>query len=600
MNAIPDTARQSRVYGLGDEGQRWTLQNVIDVAVRRGRSVAACLALCLALAGLYLTATPDSFTATAVLMTDTKQTPPSPSQLSQEPLIDSSVVESQIEILKSERIAQQVVARLHLDRDPQFAGGAPGLNARFMAWATGRASAPPTPEMLRLGAVDGVMHKVKVLRTGHSYLAEIAATTLDPVRSAQVANAVADAYIQDQLDGRLRSNQRTVDWMNQRVSEVKDQADAAAAVLTQYRAAHAGEIAAQDGAATAKLRDLSAAADAARADHEALQNRALRLAQFIQQQSLPITEARVLTYAEPPLSKSAPKSSVILLLAGIGGLVAGIGLALLRESLDRKLRWPQQVRSSLRLPVAGAVPVVKVPRSAAGGGALASLFDARRPWCTATETFRAVKVSVDHGVRRSGGVVIGVVSPWPGEGKSTVTLNMARMLAEVGARVLVVDADLRKPDLSDALASRADFGLADLVEGDVTVDRCLVRAEAGFDLLGRGPAEAPLHPFDMLGSRRMQAALASAQTRYDYILLDLPALLTSMDSQAVARFVDTFVMVTEFGRTTIDDVERALATSEFIGGRIVGVVLNKSRGGDKGPQRRVLRRTRGRRQAVSA
>ena len=73
-----------------------------------------------------------------------------------------------------------------------------------------------------------------------------------------------------------------------------------------------------------------------------------------------------------------------------------------------------------------------------------------------------------------------------------------------------------------------------------------------------------------------------------------------MDSQAVARFVDTFVLVTEFGRTTVDDVDRALATSEFIGSRIVGVVLNKSRGGDKGPQRRVLRRTRGRRQAVSA
>ncbi len=598
MNAIPDTARQSRVYGLGDEGQRWTLQNGIDIAVRRGRSVAACLALCLALAGLYLTTTPDSFTATAVLMTDTKQTPPSPSQLSQEPLIDSSVVESQIEILKSERIAQQVVARLHLDRDPQFAGGAPGLKARVMAWAMGRTLAPPTPEMLRLGAVDSVIHKVKVLRTGHSYLADITAITADPVRSAQVANAIADAYIQDQLDGRLRSNQRTVDWMNQRVGEVKVQAESAATALAQYRTAHAAEIAAQDGVATAKLRDLSAAADAARADHEALQNRALRLTQFIQQQALPITEARVLTYAEPPLSKSAPKSSVILLLAGVGGLVLGVGLALLRESLDRKLRWPQQVRSSLRLPVAGTVPAVRVPRGGEGG--LASLFDARRPWCTATETFRAVKVSVDHGIRRNGGVVIGVVSPWPGEGKSTVTFNMARMLAEVGARVLVVDADLRKPDLSDALGSRADLGLVDLVDGDTTVDRCLVRAEAGFDLLGRGPAEAPLHPFDMLGSRRMQAALASAQGRYDYVLLDLPALLTSMDSQAVARFVDTFVLVTEFGRTTVDDVERALATSEYIGSRIVGVVLNKSRGGDKGPQRRVLRRTRGRRQAVSA
>jgi len=76
------------------------------------------------------------------------------------------------------------------------------------------------------------------------------------------------------------------------------------------------------------------------------------------------------------------------------------------------------------------------------------------------------------------------------------------------------------------------------------------------------------------------------------VLLDLPALLTSVDSQAVARFVDTFVVVTEFGRTTVDDVERALAMSETIANRIVAVVLNKARRGDRGLQRRVLRRAR--------
>ncbi len=75
---------------------------------------------------------------------------------------------------------------------------------------------------------------------------------------------------------------------------------------------------------------------------------------------------------------------------------------------------------------------------------------------------------------------------------------------------------------------------------------------------------------------------------------------TSVDSQAVARFVDTFVVVTEFGRTTIDDVERALATSETIANRIVAVVLNKARGGDRGLQRRVLRRARSRSPVFSA
>ena len=592
MNVVPDSVHQTRIYRQPDESQRWTLQSIIDVALRRGRLVLASVAMCLALAGYYLTTTPDSFTATAVLMMDTRQTPPSPSQVSQEPLVDPAVIDSQIEILRSERIAQQVIERLHLEADPQFVGGGPGLRFRLLSWLTGEAVPQQTAETRHASAIDSLLHKVKVTRTGHSYLAEIATTTLDPVRSAEVANAVADAYIQDQLDSRLQSNQRTVAWMNQRVEGVKAQADVATMAVAQYRQTHAAEIAAQDAVATTEMRDLSAAADAARSDHEALQNRALRLAQFIQQQSLPITEARVLTYARPPLSRSAPKAQVILLLAGVGGFVIGTGLVLLREVLDRKLRWPHQVKSTLGLPLAGAIPIVNMRRATSRGRSLASLFDSRRPWCTATETLRFIKMSVDQTIRRNSGVVIGIVSPWPGEGKSTLTLNMARMLAEVGARILVVDADLKKPDLSSALVSDVELGLADLIDGDATVDRCLVGTESGFDLLGRGKGDAPLHPFDALGSRRMQGALASAQGNYDYVLLDLPALLTSVDSQAVARFVDTFVVVTEFGRTTVDDVERALAMSETIANRIVAVVLNKARRGDRGLQRRVLRRAR--------
>lgn len=598
MNVVPDNVHQSRYYVDAAAEQRWTMQAVLDVAVRRIRFPLIAVAVCLALAGYYLATTPDSFTATAVLMLDTKQTPPSPSQISQDPMIDPAVVDSQIEILKSQRIAQQVVDRLNLAAVPEFGGGPPGLRARLIAKLSGHVLAEPTAEMRRRSAADALLHKVKITRAGHSYLAEIAATALDPKVAADVANGVADAYIKDQLDSRLSANQRTVTWMAQRVAEVKAQADAAAEASTRYRQDHAAEVAAGDAAVLAESRALSATADAARSDYESLQNRSLRLAQFIQQQTLPVTEARILTVAEPPSSKSAPKTGVILLLAIVGGLIAGAGLAVLRETLDRRLRSAQQVKAKLGLPVAGTVPAVK-----SGGRAapmLATLFDARQPWCTATETLRALKVTVDSDLRRNTGVVIGLVSAWPGEGKSTLALNMARMLTEIGASVLVVDADLKKPDLSLALGAVPVRGLADLIDGAASTEDCVVRLEEGFDLIGHGSAESPLHPFDLLGSRRMQAALTSAQGAYDYVLVDLPALLTSVDSQSIARFVDHFVLVTESGRTAIDDVERALGTSEVIATRIAGVILNKARGPDRTAHRRVMRRHRGRRIVVSA
>ena len=587
MNVLPENVHQRRLYTDPAVDTRRSVHSVIDVIARRLRSVIFSVMLCLGLAGWYLASTPDSFTATAVLMTDTKQTPPSPSQLSQEPLIDPAVIDSQIEILKSERIAQQVVESLKLVDDPEFAGGAPGLRARFVGWITGTVPKPSPPEVRRIGAVDALLHKVKVLRAGHSYLAEISATTLRPELSAQVANAVADAYIKDQLDSRLSANQRTVNWMSQRVSDVQEQAAAASAALVRYRQDHAAAVAAQDPIVLAKSNELSTAADAAKGDFESLQTRSLRLAQFIQQQTLPITEARVLTSAEQPLSKSAPKSGVIVLLALLSGLLIGAGVVVARETLDRKLRTPQQIKGVLGLPLAGIVQAV---RADGRGPALATLFDARRPWCTATETFRSLKVSVDNDLRRTGGIVIGIVSPWPGEGKSTLTKNLGRMLTEVGASVLVVDGDLKKPDLSIALGSTSGRGLVDVIEGDAGMDECRVRTPDGFDLIGHGRGAIPLHPFDMLGSRRMQAALTSAQSSYDYVLLDLPSLLTSMDSQAVARFVDTFVLVAEYGRTTIEDVDRALATSETIASRVIGVVLNKARGNQSTAQRRMRRR----------
>lgn len=587
MNVVPENVHQSRIFTDPAADQRPSVHNVIDVVARRLRSVIFSVMVCLALAGWYLASTPDSFTATAVLMTDTKQTPPAPSQLSQEPLIDPAVIDSQIEILKSERIAQQVVDNLKLVDDPEFAGGGLGLRARALGWMTSTTPKPAPPDVRRIGAVDALLHDVKVLRAGHSYLAEISATTLHPELSAKIANAVADAYIKDQLDSRLSANQRTVAWMSQHVSDVQEQASAAAAALVHYRQDHAAAIAAQDPAALAKSNELSAAADAAKADFESLQTRSLRLAQFIQQQTLPITEARVLTFAEPPLAKSAPKSGVIVLLASLGGLLIGAAIVVIGETLDRKLRTPQQIKGTLGLPLAGMVQAARTDRR---DPKLATLFDARRPWCTATETFRSLKVSVDNDLRRTGGIVIGIVSPWPGEGKSTLTKNLGRMLTEIGARVLVVDGDLKKPDLSVALGSTSDVGLVDVIEGDAGMDECRVRTQDGFDLIGHGRGATPLHPFDILGSRRMQAALTSARSSYDYILLDLPSLLTSVDSQAVARFVDTFVLVAEYGRTTIDDVDRALATSETIASRVVGVILNKARGTKSMAQRRMTRR----------
>ena len=738
MNVVSELMHQNRSVGGATDEQRLDLHVLVDVVRRRGRIVLMSVAVCLGLAIAYLVTTPASYTATAVLMTDTKQTPPSPSQVTSEPLIDPAVIESQIEILKSEHVALDVVDRLHLDTDPEFIGSGPGWKARLLDALFHKPATAPTEEDRRISAVNALMHKVKVLRTGHSYLADIAVTTLDPVKSAKIANAIADAYIQDQLDGRMQANQRAAAWMKQRVDEVKAQAEAAAAALETFRRQNAAVLSAHTAAkpgveqgppprdearlalalyqsqidkltalapsgtiepltaakldglsatndpslqhladalrqaglpdagraptgaqaeivariqqrltqllaesrdklksaadevaaaarqaattqstaaagdeANRRLKSLTAAAAAAQGDADALQNRYVRVTQFMQQQSLPVTEARLVTAAQPPLAKSAPKSSVILLLAMVGGLVLGGAFVMLRESLDRRIRWPQQIKRDLGLPLAGALPLAKTAPAVVRPteqmavsrleakligqppSGLVTLFDSRRPWCGATQTLRIIKLAIDHGVRRNGGAVVGIVSAWPGEGKSTLAHNLAQMLSETRTRVLVIDADFGKPDLSTTFAPQGERGIADLIDGVAPIDQCVAPTGFGFDLLGCGGV-APLHPFHLLGSPQMQRALAAAQQTYDYTIIDLPALMVSVDSQAVAGFVDAFVLVTDYGRTTVDDVEQALMTSDVIAARTVATVLNRSRLADRNGRRA----TRGHRSSV--
>ena len=631
MNVLPELLSHGRTFTSPAQEERWDIRSSIVFLRRRWRLIAICLVTCILSAVLYLAVTPAVYTSTAVLVTDTKQTPPSPSQVTSEPLIDPTVVESQVEIIRSLRIAADVVDRLNLVADPEFVGGGASLIQRMMMLVNRKGEAELSNQARRMIAADTLLLKTKVTRTGHSYLAEIAVTTSNPDKSAEIANAIADAYIRDQLDGRLLANQRTEAWMKARVDQVKRQADDAVMRVELYRRQITAAALGNGGAppskglssaeplkanddvpatlthdsAMAQLRAMADEANAQTADYEALQNRYSRVTQFMQQQSLPVTEARLLTSAEPSLSKSAPKSTVIMILSSVGGLVLGVALAFGREISDHRVRWPSQIRD-LGLPFAGSLPFKKQPSLVVRNGkelqvsrleakllgrvpqgSWVTLFDARRPWCAATQTLLSLKLAVDQSSRRTNGVVVGIVSPWPGEGKSTLGFNFARLLVEIGARVLVVDADFTSPALSRSLAPVAEYGLVDLAQ-QTPIEQCVSATTLGFDLLSCSTGSVPIHPFHLPAGRNMLGALVTARDSYQYILIDLPALLTSVDPQAIALMIDAFVLVTDYGRTTSDDVEQALATSEALSSRLVATIINRSRTAGRN-DRRALR-----------
>lgn len=296
----------------------------------------------LVIAVLYLIVAVPTFTATAQLIIDSKAAPGDASSV-------STIVESQIAIIRSEGIARTVVQKLSLANDPEFADQ--GLlrrlkraASRLLGWRK-----PETQYSLMRYATESLARKLSAKRIGSTYIVETTVDSSDPERAAQILSAVVDTYIMGQMDARYRSALQTERWVRERSNELSSQASAARQAVADYEknekanspgAADAGTPQSHSTNSQAELRELEAAADVAARTYDNFlraQRYAQRYAEAMQQQALqasPTFEARLLTDVSRPLAATTPKAGLVLVVSAIGGLLLGIALGMLRDLSD--------------------------------------------------------------------------------------------------------------------------------------------------------------------------------------------------------------------------------------------------------------------------
>ncbi|MET3346234.1 uncharacterized protein involved in exopolysaccharide biosynthesis [Bradyrhizobium japonicum] len=271
----------------------------------------------LGIAILYLVTAVPTFTAKAQLLVNTKVT-----------LVDSAavstVVESQIAIIKSESIASAVIEKLGLAQDPEFATGqVSGMISRLLGW-----SKPKTEANAARYAVEPFERKLSAKRIGPTYLVEITFDSRNPDRAAQILNAVAEKYITHQMDKASLQDEK---WVTDRLNELSTQALAAEKALKDYDRNNKTK----DAADSADTRDrLAAGAESAKNAYDNFRH-VLRKTEATQQQSPPVFEASLVTGASPPLGASSPKPRIVLGIAIVGGLLLGIAIGMLRDLSDR-------------------------------------------------------------------------------------------------------------------------------------------------------------------------------------------------------------------------------------------------------------------------
>lgn len=399
------------------------------------------------------------------------------------------------------------------------------------------------------------------------------------------------------IEQKLRTELKQLEVIYQRDYEIaqsneKDQRDKLETALSD---------ASRMGAAQVRLQALESEAGVYRSLYDSYLQRYL---QTQQQRSFPSAEARIISDALPPEDKLGPSASLTMGLAlSVAGFL-GLAVAFVRDLSDKSVRTSSQLRQITGARTLGVIPrrghkVLRQARATGAGGPAhlpvrtGSIADGVLPLNTTdarmsvviddpasftAETIRRLKVAVDALPRGKAASFVGFISSDIQEGRSIVAANYAQLLARVGRRTLLVDADMRALFLSRSLAPTSKVGLIDLATSRLEHEMesaTWVDPRTGLHFLpGRGMEPSAGSYPAVLESDRLMLSLSLMAKGYDSIVLDLPALTEAADAAALEKFLDGFVLVAEWGKTGADSLQRALATPRIEPDKIIGAVLD--------------------------
>jgi receptor protein-tyrosine kinase len=270
---------------------------------------------------------------------------------------------------------------------------------------------------------------------------------------------------------------------------------------------------------------------------------------------------------EVAASPTSPNPVRNLALGALIGFVIGAAVAVVRERMDNTVKTPDDVAGLTGVGVVGALmedPALERQHVVTDEDGYSETAEAYRQIRTNLQF-----VDVDEPAR-----AIVVTSSLPGEGKTTVAVNLALVLAQSGARVVLIEADLRRPRVTRYLGMISGAGLSNVLAGTARYDELIQPVGDGnLTVLAAGPM--PPNPSEMLGSKQMRTLLAEAREHNEYIIIDAPPLLPVTDGAVLSVAADGAILVARHGVTTRAQLQQAAATLHKIDAKLLGVVLNR-------------------------
>lgn len=321
-----------------------------------------------------------------------------------------------------------------------------------------------------------------------------------------------------------------------------------------------------------KLRELEREATASKQLLESLLQRTKQTEETL---GLQLPDSRIVAAADVPLFPSSPRRKLIVIGAFIGGLAIGIALAFLIELMSAGFIRAEQLEQVLRVPHLASLPMVEGVRRGADKLRLFRQMVADQRGLYA-EGVRSLRHEIDRARGYGGSAVVLITSSVANEGKSVTASNVALHYATTGHRTLLIDADLRKRELTEALSLKGRPGLFEVMAKGMPLEQALLRdATSGLYVMPASANAAAGYAASELLDARMNGVLTMLRRQFDTIVIDAPPLLPVLDARLLAGEADHIVMVTAWRRTPRGQVRRALKSISGQSRKIVGAVLNQ-------------------------
>lgn len=277
--------------------------------------------------------------------------------------------------------------------------------------------------------------------------------------------------------------------------------------------------------------------------------------------------ASVVKPAEEPTDPVEPQPMRTAALAGVLGLLLGLGAAFLVDYVDDSVRTHDDLEGLTDVPVLAVVPVEPPPDNRP--------IAMSEPHEFAVEIYRGLRTNIQFLALDRPLRVLQVTSSLPGEGKTTTATNLAVVLAQAGHRVVLVDADLRKPRIHEVFLVPPTPGFTELLLGE-PLEMAITHVDGAPDVLTAGTI--PPNPSEMLSNERVAGHLRELASRYDYVVVDTPPVLPVADAVALSHAVDGVLVVAQANRVSRRQVTESLSKLERVGAPVFGLVLNRATG----------------------